>query len=341
MFRSEEFDYATLKIAEVGQNHQGDIALAREYIRVFSSRGADVIKFQRRHLGSLFSSGALARPYDNENSFGSTYGEHREALELSLDDLAELKDSCRRAGVQFAVTAFDEGSLRELLELEVDILKISSFDCGNLPFLSRLAGVNVPIVLSTGGANLEQIRESVQVLGANPDVAILHCVSRYPTSAEDLNLDQIAVLKSEFPDSPIGLSDHFGGTLSGPVGYLKGARVFEKHVTLDRSMKGTDHSFALEPRGFELFCRDIDVAATMNRPARPFGLGKEPVFSKLGKSIVAARKLLKGETVTLGSIRGIIHLEGVIPIRESHSVLGKKMTRDASPGEPLAPSDFE
>ena len=146
-----------------------------------------------------------------------------------------------------------------LIKINVDILKIASFDLGNLPFIDAIGKTKKPIVLSTGGGKNPEIKASINHLSKlNKDLAILHCVSEYPTEYNRLGLENIAILKKKYPELIIGSSDHFNGILSGPVAYLQGARVFEKHVTLNRGWKGTDHSFALEPEGFSKFVRDIN-----------------------------------------------------------------------------------
>lgn len=258
MFGREDMGDEPFVIAEVGQNHQGDLDVAREYIRIFAFEGADAVKFQTRNNKYLFSQDAYEAAYDSENAFAGTYGAHREHLELKPEWLPILKEDCIKHGVKFMSTPFDEPSLELLKQIDVDILKIASFDLGNLPFIHRIASMGKPVVMSVGGGKINQIRSSIDVLLKQHDeVAILHCVSEYPCEYNRLGLNNIELLINEFPQCTIGSSDHFNGTLSGPVAYLKGARVFEKHVTLNRAWKGTDHSFALEPEGFRKFVRDI------------------------------------------------------------------------------------
>lgn len=323
-------------IAEVGQNHQGDLEKAREYIRIFAFEGADTVKFQTRDNKYLFSRDAYEAPYASENAFADTYGAHRENLELKLEWLPILKEDCVKHGVKFMSTPFDEPSLDLLIKLDVDLLKIASFDLGNLPFIHRIAKTGKPVVLSVGGGQGEQIRASVQaILAHHEDVAVLHCVSEYPCEYHKLGLDNIEVLKSQFPDCTIGLSDHFNGTLSGPIAYMKGARVFEKHVTLNRAWKGTDHSFALEPDGFRKFVRDIKRVRHMLPPKPAEELGTEFVFKKLGKSVIALAPIQKGEVFTLDNLTGRIFIAQHIPVRDSGKIIGRTAARDIAAGEPI------
>ena len=144
-----------------------------------------------------------------------------------------------------------------------------------------------------------------------------------------------------FPKFSIGLSDHFNGILSGPVAYMMGARVFEKHVTLNRAWKGSDHKFALEPNGFRLFTRDIKRVPLMMKEKKLNLIGKEPVFNKLGKSIIAAKNLKKGHRIQLSDIDGMIFEKQFMPIRETHKVINKRLKKNLNKGEPLNNQHFK
>jgi len=328
-------------IAEVGQNHQGDLDRAREFIRIFAFEGADAIKFQTRNNKFLFSEEAYAKKYDSENAFAETYGAHREKLELNLEWLPILKADCREHGVDFMSTPFDEPSLKVLVDLDVDVLKIASFDLGNLPLIKKMALAYKPIVMSIGGGKIDHIRSSISLIQEHHnDIALLHCVSEYPCEYNRLGLNNIKTLQEAFPDCTIGSSDHFNGTLSGPVAYMNGARVFEKHVTLNRAWPGTDHSFALEPEGFKKFCRDIKRVRHMLPPKPQDDLGNEYVFQKLGKSLVAAVNIKEGDTVTIDMLSGKIFNEHHIPVRESHSVIGQIAQQDILLGQAIDLNDL-
>lgn len=342
MFSSFKNGSKAFIIAEVGQNHQGDPELALRYVREFANNGADAIKFQTRNNKILFADEAYNKTYDSENAFAEKYGEHREALELPIEFLKVLRDECRKYNVKFMSTPFDEPSLEVLIDLDVDIIKVASFDLGNLPFIKKIAMTNRPTVLSVGGGDGDQIRASVEVLNNYcSEVAILHCVSEYPCPHNKLGLNQITALQEMFPNNVIGLSDHFNGIVSGPVAYMKGARVFEKHVTFDRTWKGTDHSFALNPDGFRRFCRDIRRVPEMLVPKAASEIGEEQVFKKLGKSLIPAKDMSSGEIVTIDSLSGKIFNRTYIPVRESFKVIGRKLKSDVSAGVPLDWEHFE
>ena len=344
MFNFKELSEKSIVIAEIGQNHQGELDMALEYIKIFASAGADVVKFQTRDNKFLFSDDAYNAPYSSENAFDEIYGLHREKLELKLEWYPIIIETCRKFGVKFMCTPFDENSLDFLVKSGVDILKIASFDLGNLPFINRIAKAKIPTVISIGGGNSSQITSSVNMLLEHltkDQIAILHCVSEYPCDASKLGLNNIQDLIRDFEGISIGLSDHFNGILSGPLGYMKGARVFEKHVTLNRSLKGTDHSFALEPDGFRKFVRDIKRTPVMMKPKSSNEIGNEPVFKKLGKSLVANRDLKMGEVLTLENLSGKIFREQYIPVRESNSIIGKKINREIRMGDQILYSDIQ
>lgn len=331
-----DLDLKPIIIAEVGQNHQGDLKLAKEYIRIFAKAGANIVKFQSRHNKSLFDKDSYDAIYNSENSFGSSYGEHREVLELNKNELRVLRQECKKIGVGFMCTPFDEKSLDLICSIGVDLIKIASFDLGNLPFIKKIANKKKPVVISVGGGNEKQILASVKLLQNNKiKTIILHCVSEYPCEYNRLDLEKIKILKKIFPKSIIGSSDHYNGILSGPIAYLQGARVFEKHVTLNRSWKGSDHSFALEPEGFRKFVRDIQRTPFMIKSKPSNEIGKETVFQRLGKSIIANKKIKVGHKISIDDLSGKIFLKQHIPVRECLNVIGRIAKRTIEKNEVL------
>ena len=329
-------------IAEVGQNHQGEISLALNYIEEFARLGANAVKFQMRDNRYLFCPESYNKPYDSANAFAPTYGAHREFLEFSNTEWQQIKDKCDCCNVHFMCTPFDEPSLERLVQLGVDVLKIASFDNANLPFISKMIGTNLPIVISLGGGKDYHNKLSVDFLSQhNADFAVLHCVSEYPCPPEHLGLSRINELKNQYPNVSVGLSDHFSGTLSGPLGYMSGARVFEKHVTFNRASKGTDHSFALEPKGFGDFVRDIKRAELMQQCKPINDLGKEYVFKKLGKKVCALTTIKSGEKLTLQNLSGIISQDDGIEVRDVNLILGQEATRDYNPRELIREKQVE
>ena len=328
-------------IAEIGQNHQGSLETALEYVEKFSSLGADAVKFQVRNNKYLFDKKSYSKEYNSENSFGRTYGEHREFLEFSKSSLLKIREKCINLKVNFMATPFDEPSLDTILDLDVDIIKVASFDLGNIPLLKKMAASGKPIVMSCGGGQMEHITASINaILEKNKNLSLLHCVSEYPCPPEKLGLEKIQALIDEYPQVVVGLSDHFNGILSGPLAYMLGARVFEKHVTLNRAWKGTDHSFALEPRGFEAFVRDIARVPVMLKEKNKIDIGNEMVFNKLGKSIIASQRIPKDTLLTENHVRGQILHQAGLPVREMKNILGRRVNRELLQGEKIETEDL-
>lgn len=283
-------------IAEIGHNHQGNLKVALDMIKVAAGAQVNAVKFQKRSNRELYTQEMYSKPYDNENSFGLTYGEHREFLEFNRDEYVMLKKCAEENGVEFMCTAFDFESVDFLEKLGISSYKLASGDVTNTPLLEYIARMNKPVFLSTGAATLEEIRIAYDtILKYNEKLCLMHTVCSYPSEYEDLNLRFILTMKKEFPKAIIGYSGHDNGILASVVAYMLGARVIEKHFTINHSWKGTDHKFSLEPEGLRKQVRDlkrVDIA---------LGDGKKVVKDieldakiKMGKSIYTKSAMPKG-----------------------------------------------
>ena len=191
------------------------------------------------------------KPYNNENSFGDTYGEHREALEFGWDEYSELKDYAKELGVHFFATAFDFASADFLAKLDMPAYKIASGDLKNIPLLKHVASFSKPMFLSTGGGNMEDVHPRLRRHHADQHRSSASCNARpaiRPPSRQ-LNLRVVTTFRERFPDAVIGFSSHDNGIAMATAAYVLGARVVEKHFTLNHTWKGTDHAFSLEPPG--------------------------------------------------------------------------------------------
>ena len=202
--------------------------------------------------------------------------------------------------IDFICTPFDFESVDFLEKVNLPAYKIASADLINTPLQSYIAKKNKPIFLSTGGGNFKDIERAYRNISKyNKKISILHCTASYPAALEDMNLNVITELKKKYKSNTIGLSDHENGIDAASVAYMLGARVFEKHFTLDRSWKGTDHSFSMEPDGFRKFVRDIRRVPKMMKEKNKSSLGKEKVLYKLGKSIVANKSIKAGKKLKI------------------------------------------
>lgn len=249
-------------IAEIGGNHGGSVSTACDMVRIAAACGADAVKFQCRSNETLYSDALLNQAYENENSYGKTYGEHRAALELSDAGLATCAFTAEQSNVVCFSTAFDEVSADRIVKLGMPAIKIASGGLTDLPLLRHVALTGLPVILSTGGGTLTEIDAAVNCVAAySHKLAILHCTAAYPVrDFAELNLKCIATLRDAYPEFVVGWSGHDNGIAMSVMAYTLGARIIERHFTLNRASKGTDHSFSLEPSGLTKLCRDLKRA---------------------------------------------------------------------------------
>jgi N-acetylneuraminate synthase/sialic acid synthase len=315
-------------IAEIGHNHQGSVDKARELFREAKLAGADAVKLQKRDNRGLYTRAAYNRPYDNENSFGSTYGEHREFLEFGLKEYTELQRYARELGIDFFATAFDVASADFLAGLDVPAFKIASGDVKSTPLLEHVARFGKPVIISTGGALIDDVQRAYETLMAiNPQVGILQCTAGYPASFDELDLRVVEQYRERFSGAVIGYSGHDNGIAMPVAAYVLGARIVEKHFTLNRAMKGTDHAFSLEPVGLRKMVRDLQRThkALGNGCKKIYESEKSPIV-KMGKSLVVARDLPMGHVLGPDDIV-MKSPGGGIPPYELEKVIGRVTLR--------------
>jgi YrbI family 3-deoxy-D-manno-octulosonate 8-phosphate phosphatase len=245
----------TYVIAEIGQNHQGDPETARELIRAAKLCGVHAVKSQKRDVKSLLTPEEHSRPYNSPHAFGRTYGEHREALELKLEAWRDLLAFAGELGLDFFASPWDLPSARLLRDLGCALFKIPSAAVTNEALLQEVASYGRPVILSTGMSTLEEIDRAVELLG-DVELYILQCTSAYPTSFDAVNLRGMLSLAERY-GRPVGLSGHHKGIAVDAAAVALGAKVIERHFTLDRTMKGSDHAASLEPQGLSRLVRDI------------------------------------------------------------------------------------
>ena len=330
-------------IAEIGHNHQGELEKAKALVHAAMECGVDAVKFQKRDNRRLYTREFYDSPYDNENSFGATYGEHREALELDRSAWFELTRYSREQGLAFVAAAFDEPSADFLAELGVDAFKFASGDLLNVPFLRYVAALDRPLFLSTGGGTIEDIDRAVDaILPLNPQLCVLHCTASYPAEVEDLNLAVIATLRERYPDLVIGLSDHHNGIAMAPVAFMLGARAFEKHFTLNHAWKGTDHAYSLMPDGMRRFVRDLRrVPAALGDGVKRRLPSEERPLRKMGKKLVAGRDLEAGHVLAEGDLLAKSPADGGLAPYELDRLLGKRLLRPLALEQDVALEDVD
>lgn len=302
-------------VAEIGNNHQGKVAIARRMVEEAAKTGVQAVKFQKRDMNALFTDAGLQMPYGGPNSFGKTYGEHRLALELSIEEMAELKELAESLGMVFFASAWDPVSLAEMIDLDVDLLKICSADLVNIPLLRQAGSSGIPVVLSTGMSSLEEIDIAVTELRRFHDnIVILHCNSTYPCPDEQVALPVMAELQRRYR-LPVGYSGHEQGIGPSVAAAALGARVVERHFTLDRTQRGTDHQASLEPEAFARMVgliREAEAALKVTR--KEVFESERKVAVKLRKSVVFARDLPAGHVLSEADLTVKCPGHGINPI---------------------------
>lgn len=302
----------------------------------------NAVKMTKRDLAHELSDSQMSRIYDSPNSFGKTYGEHRAFLELSDEQHYEVYKYAKEKGLDFVETLCAPSCLSIMKYFTPDYLKVASRDLTNIPLLEALAETKIPIILSTGMAGEKELDEALDVITKyHSNISILHCVSQYPTHPNNLNLNTITYLKKNYPQYKIGFSDHTIG-ISAPVAAIAmGAEIIEKHVTIDRRMKGTDQAGSLGPDGVNRMIRDIRITE--------MSMGKEEIFIepevknskiKLERSIATNRNLKVGEVISENDIHLLSPGDG-FKWSERQSVIGKKVKIEIPRNEIIYPQNLE
>lgn len=334
-------DTDTYVIAEIGNNHQGDVEKCKELFRVAKQHcGVQAVKLQKRANKSLFTRSMYYSEYNSENAFADTYGAHREKLEFGLDEYKELKAYAQEIGVTFFATAFDFPSADVLAELDMPAYKIASGDLSNTPLLKHVASLDKPMFVSTGGGTMEDVRRAYDtIMTINRQLCLMQCTAGYPPEWEQLDLGVITTFRHAFPDVVIGFSSHDSGIAMGPPAHVLGSRVIEKHFTLNRAMKGTDHAFSLEPAGLRKLIRDLKRTKLSlgNGEKRRYESEIGPI-KKMSKKLVAARDLSAGTVLTPADIAIKSPGDGLKPYMFDVMV-GRRLIKDLKTDDTLRVED--
>ncbi|WP_419786721.1 N-acetylneuraminate synthase family protein [Pseudodesulfovibrio sp.] len=322
-------------VAEIGNNHQGEFDIAKRMIDEAAKAGVQAVKFQKRDMEALLTREGRAAPYTGCNSFGPTYGEHRNALELSIEQMAELKTYSESIGLVFFASAWDDPSLVQILDLDVELLKICSADLVNVPLVRKYAQANIPVILSTGMSSLEDIDVAMaEIHKSHEEVVLLHCNSTYPCPEDQIGLPVMDALRERY-HVPVGYSGHERGIGPSVGAAALGACVVERHFTLDKTLKGTDHQASLEPA-------ELAAMVTMIREVeRALGVKGKKVFpdeqaaaKKLRKCIVFSRDLPAGHVLAETDLTTRSPRLGVSPVHWDE-VIGAVLKRPVKHEEPV------
>lgn len=335
----------TYIIGEIGQNHNGSVDLAKLIIDLASREvkndyfgtvypGMDAVKLTKRDLSQELTISEMNRLYDSPHSFGRTYGEHRAFLELSNEQHFEVFKYAKSKGLEFVETLCAIGTLSLLKLFTPDKLKVASRDLTNLPLLHAMAETKLPIILSTGMGGKKEIDDALNVITKfHSNISILHCVSQYPTEPQNVNLKTITYLIKNYSDFVIGYSDHTIGISTPVAAVAMGAKIIEKHITIDRRLKGTDQAGSLGPDGVYRMIRDIRILD------KSFGV--EDVFisdgvvlakAKLERSIATNKKITKGDKISENDIHMLSPGTGY-KWNERNMIIGKIACADIAENE--------
>ena len=321
----------TVVIAEIGVNHNGDVAFGKQIISAAHGAGADFAKFQTFSAADLVTADAGVAGYQVPSAAGRTQQDMLRGLELTPDNFRELKDFSESLGIGFLTTAHDFTSLDFVLSLNLDYIKIPSGDLTNRPLLERVAGEGTKIILSTGMGSFDEVAQALDVLeqsGLNREmVTVLQCTTNYPAPLEEANL-RAMVSMGERLAVGIGYSDHTDGNDASLAAVALGARIIEKHLTLDRSMPGPDHAASAEPSEFATLVRSIRAVETaLGSDVKAPGLTEAPNRDIVRKSLVALLPIGAGDELTSENIGVKRPGTGISPMRW-HEIVGSTAHRD-------------
>jgi len=326
-------------VAEIGVNHNGKLSMAKKLIDSAVKAGADAVKFQKRSLENLYRREALENPNSESQGFEILVGELKE-VELSGSDYEEIVNYCKEKGITFLCTAWDKSSVDFLERFDVPAYKIASGDMTNLPLIHYIAKTNKPMIISTGMSKLEEIEKTVNfVKKEDVPFVLLHCNSTYPSPVESLNLNLIPFYREKF-DVPIGFSGHETGIIGTLTAANMGAVVIERHITLDKTLKGLDHSSSLEPDEFEILVTQIRQSEeakgeAVKKMTRAEVLQREVV----AKSLICSCNINEGDIFSEDNIE-VKGPERGLSAQYYFDIIGKKSKRKISKGEYLLQEDL-
>lgn len=328
-------------IAEIGQNHNGDMEMAKQLIDMAVSCGASAVKFQKRDIPSELTKEAYDKIYDSPNSFGRTYGEHRIALEFDEEQHKELNQYALARGIPYFCTPCDVPSVEMMERIGVPFYKIASRDLTNIPTLEAIARTGKPVIISTGMASIEDIDDALNTLGRDrKDIIILQCISQYPADIDKINLSVMKTLKEKY-GKITGFSDHTPGIIASVAAAVMGAAVIEKHITLSRAMKGSDQAGSLEEQGLRLMIKYIrECELAVGDGEKVVDPATEAAKIKLARSLTSKIDLQPGTVLTEEMLCLKSPGDGLL-WREREKIIGKTVLHFIPADTTLLESNFQ
>lgn len=322
-------------IAEVNSSHNGNVEVAKRMIDSAVNAGCSCVKFQSWTTETLYS-----KTYYEENPIAERFVKK---FSLSEEQLLDVMEYCKERGIDFSSTPYSNGEVDFLVKCDVPFIKISSMEINNYPFLEYIASKQIPIILSTGMSDFEEICNAVSVIerAGNRKLCLLHCISMYPAEPETINLNNIKMLKEKFPNYPIGFSDHSVGIELSVAAVALGADVIEKHLTLDKTRIGMDNQMAIEPDEMKnLVTSCYNVWNAMGTYERRVSKDEIEQRNKMRRSLVYSRNMMMGDIITKNDINAKRPGIGISP-QNVNDILGKKLIKSVCADTVIRVEDYE
>lgn len=311
-------------IAEIGLCHNGSVEIAKTLIDLAKDAGADIVKFQKRDVNTLATEDTLDAEDNRFPTFGKTYREVREYIEFSKEEYIEIVEHCKKREILFSCTPFDLPSLSILEELDTKMYKVASHGLTNIPLLKGVAKTNKLTILSTGMCTYDEIDSAVKIFeDEGTPLVLLHCVSSYPTNHDEANLQMILKLKDRYKKI-IGLSTHEQGILATIAGAAIGAKVIERHITLDHNLEGFDHKIAVDPYEMrELVTSLSDIEKMLKFKEKSISEAEQVTRDKYRVSLISRGDIAEGSIITKENL--ICKNPGTgIPSKDMDKIIGKR-----------------
>lgn len=328
-------------IAEIGHNHQGSLDKCKELFVKAKNAGANAVKLQKRDNKKLFTKKFFNSEYNSNNSYGKTYGEHRDKLEFGNFEYTELFKFSKEIGITMFATPFDFYSLEFLEKFDCPFYKVASSDITFVQLIQKIADTGKPIIISTGYSSFQDIDRILNNISFKNEVAFLQCSSVYPANSDQINLNIIPEMMKKFPKNIIGYSGHDSGIVIPIAAYMKGARIIEKHFTLSRALKGSDHAMSLEPDGLLKMCNGFaKVKASLGSNIKEKMSCENKFMYKMKKSIVSSKSLKKQHILSYSDLDFKVHGNG-LECYQADQLIGKKLNKDIDEEHAITLSDLE
>jgi N,N'-diacetyllegionaminate synthase len=325
-------------IAELGINHNGSLKIAKKLVDVAKASGANYVKIQNYIPDLIVTRNTPKAKYQRNHGNNKTMYEMLKKYYFNFDKTTELIKYCKKKKINFLSSPFDEVSFQFLKKKKINLIKVASGEITNYPLLKLIAKYNKKLILSTGMANMREVKNSINFLCKNGQsrnkIYVLHCTSQYPTKLKNVNLKAMITLKNELK-LKTGLSDHTQGFEAGICAVFLGAEIIEKHITLNRKMKGPDHSTSMEPSEFRSFVRSLNNSTIIGGSAVKKPTKEEKILSNLvRKRIVAKQHILKNELFSVNNIT-VKRCNTGIKAEKFFNILNKKAKKNYKPDEPI------